>query len=499
MLGKKDDSFFDEKTADDVASEHLVTMIDSRNRTVRTDCAPGTRVTGTVTRIGPQYLFVDIGAKNEAVIATAEVKNKAGEMIVALGDKLTAFIVSDTAGETVLSKSLAGKGRTAAVQELRDAMSNRVPVQGKITGINKGGLNVKVLGHRAFCPISQIDLKFTEDINVYLGKTLDFVIARITEGGRNVVVSRIPLLEGDLEKKIDALAKAGEARLVLKGKISRIAEFGLFIDLGDCEGLVHISEVSWERAENLSASFAAGQEVEVVVLSVEKKSPLRNSKISLSIKQTVDNPWKSVPSRFAAGQSVTGTVTHLMPFGAFVELIPGVEGLVHVSEMSWVRRVNHPSDVVTVGQPLQVTILSIDETKRTISLSLKDMANDPWRDIETRFPAGADAAGTVARRAKFGYFIDLAEGVTGLLPIPNIAPDKKASLAEGAQITVHIESLDTERRRLSLSYGKQVAHQETAEVKEYLNKQTAPAPQKAPKSTEFGTALLEALKKKGQP
>jgi small subunit ribosomal protein S1 len=498
MLNKKDDTFFDEKTADDEASESLRKMIDAKGSSIKTNLTVGAKVTGRVTKIGAEYLFVDIGTRNEAVLAAAEVRNKEGVAAVATGDRISAYIVSDTAGETVLSKSLSGKGRTAAVQELKDAMQSRVPVQGRVTGINKGGLNVKLLGHRTFCPVSQIDLKFTEDINSYLGKTLDFVIMRITEGGRNVVVSRIPLLEGGLEKTIDALAKAGEARLVLKGKISRIADFGLFVDLGDCEGLVHISEVSWERAENLAQSFTAGQEVECVVLSVEKKSPLRNSKISLSIRQTTDNPWKTVASKFSVGQSVAGTVTRLMPFGAFVELAPGIEGLVHVSEMSWTKRVNHPSEVVTAGQPVQVTILAIDETKRTVSLSLKDTAADPWRDIEMRFPAGSDAAGKAVRKAKFGYFIDLADGITGLLPIPNIAPDKRASITENATITVHIESIDIAQRRISLSFGKKESQQVSAEARVYLAKQTAKPPQAAAKSTEFGDALLEALKKKDQ-
>jgi small subunit ribosomal protein S1 len=498
MLNKKDDAFFDEKNADDEASESLQEMIDRRHATVRTDLKQGARVTGTVTRIGPQYVFVDIGARSEAVIAAAELKNREGVLAAAVGEKLTAYIVSDSAGETVLSRSLSGRGRTAAVAELKDAMQSRMPVQGRVTGINKGGLNVKVLGHRAFCPVSQIDLKFTDDVNSYLGKTLDFIIMRVTEGGRNVVVSRIPLLEGGLEKKIEALAKAGEAHLVLKGNVSRIADFGLFIDLGGCEGLVHISEVSWERAENLTRSFAVGQEVECVVLSVEKKSPQRNSKISLSIRQTTDNPWKTIAARFAVGQTVAGTVTRLMPFGAFVELMPGIEGLVHVSEMSWMKRVKHPSEVVTAGQPVQVTIVAIDETKRTVSLSLKDAGSDPWRGIEARFPAGADAEGTVARKANFGCFIDLAEGITGLLPLANIAPEKKSEIKEGARITVRIESLDPVQRRLSLSYGKKEPRQATEEVRKYMERQGTAVPKQAPISTEFGTVLLEALKKKGQ-
>lgn len=496
MLNKKDDTFFDEKSDEDRASEELVKIIDASDKTVRTDIRPGAKISGVITRISPDYAFVDIGAKNEAILAVSEIKGKDGARTAAVGDTVTAFVVSDAAGETVLSKSLAGKGRTAAVQELLDAMNNRIPVQGKVTGVAKAGLSVKVLGHRAFCPVSQIDLKFTEDINPFLGKTMDFMITRVTEGGRNVVVSRIPLLELGLEKKIDALAKMAEARFVLKGIVTRITDFGLFVDLGDCEGLVHISEVSWERAENLAESFSVGQEVECVVLGVEKKSPLRTSKVSLSIKQTADNPWESVSTRFAVGQSVQGKVTKLLPFGAFVEVAPGIEGLVHVSEMSWIKRVHHPSDVVSVGQQVQVVILAIDEIKKTISLSLKDLSSDPWKDAQIRFAPGSDVAGTVARKAKFGYFIDLAEGVTGLLATPNIAADKKESLKEGEQVTVHIESIDTAQRRLSLSIGLAESRQAAVEIQEYMNKQEPQAKQQTPGSTEFGAALLEALKKK---
>ena len=500
MLDKKEDTFFDETTSDEAASQQLLKMIDASGETIRAEVSPGAKVTGKVTKIGPEYVFVDIGGKNEAVISAGELANKEGTVPLAVGDTFTAFVVSNTGSETVLSKSLAGRGRTAATQDLLDAMNDQVPVQGKVTGVNKGGINVKVLGHRAFCPSSQIDIKFTEDVNVYLGKTLDFMITRITEGGRNIVLSRIPLLEGDLEKQFEDIVQAAQARTTLRGTITRITDFGLFVSLGGAiEGLVHISEVSWERAENLSESFSAGQEVECVALAVEKKSPLRNSKISLSIKQTLDNPWKTIATKFSVGQQVSGRVTKLMPFGAFVEITPGIEGLVHVSEMSWVKRVHHPADILTEGQQVQVMILGIDETKKTVSLTLKDVSDDPWRDAEAQFPAGADVQGTIARKAPFGYFIDLAEGVTGLLPLGNIAPEKKDAIKEGAQIVVHIESIDTAARRLSLSFGKVESRRQDAEVSSYLAKQTsAPKKQSASSATEFGSALLDALKKKNK-
>lgn len=495
MLDKKDDRFFDETTTDDAASADLMKMIDDKKQVITDNFTPGTKVSGKVARIGSEYVFVDVRGKNEAVISLGEVTNKDGTLAVAVGDEFSAYVVSNASGETVLSKSLTGRGGTAAVQEILDALNNQVPVQGKVTGINKGGLNVKVLGNRAFCPSSQIDIKFTEDINGYLGKTLDFIITRVTEGGRNIVLSRVPLLEVDLAKKIDALAKAAEAKLMLNGTITRITDFGMFVDIGDFEGLVHISEVSWERAENLAESFNPGQKVECVVLGVEKKSPLRNSKISLSIKQTSDNPWKSVSTRFSPGQSVAGKVTKLMPFGAFVEIGPGIEGLVHVSEMSWVKRVHHPSDVVAPGQQVQVKILSIDEVKKTVSLSLKDALDDPWKDAQTRFAVGSDVTGTVAKKVKFGYFIDLVEGVTALLPLGNIAADKKDTVKEGASITTRVESVDTQARRISLSLGMKEILEQTAEVKEYLSQQSAPAAKQTAQSTEFGAALLEAMKK----
>ena len=393
----------------------------------------------------------------------------------------------------MLSKSIGGS--SAPVQDLFDALNNKIPVQGKVTGVSTSGLNVKIMGHKAFCPISQIEIKFTDDVNTYLGKNLDFMISRITEGGRNIVLSRIPLLEQNYDAKLDELVVAAKERKILEGKISKITDFGLFVDIGGFEGLVHISEVSWERAEKLEESFEPGQQVEVVVLKVEKKQPVRNSKISLSIKQVLENPWSTVSSKFSVGQSVQGKVTRITNFGAFVELIPGVEGLVHVSEMSWIKRVNHPSEIVQQGNIVQVTILGIDESRKSISLSLKDVSNDPWRDIDYRFPVGSEVPGTVSKKSRFGFFVDIAEGVTGLLVFSNIASDKKDTFKEGDSIQVLIESIDVENRRISLSYGLQEAKQDQKEVSEFLTKQSKGQPQKE-SSTEFGAALLAALKTK---
>jgi small subunit ribosomal protein S1 len=494
-MQNKGDTFFDEINTTDQSTDQLMKMIDAYDKKIVTDLKVGTKVEGNVARIGSEYVFVDIGSKNEAMVNISEFLDENNEPSVKAGDKIVAYIVSNNNGETMLSKSLGSS--SAAIQELLDAQKERIPVQGKVTGVSKSGLNVKIMGHRGFCPISQIDIKFTEDVNVYLNKIYDFVITKVSEGGRNIVVSRIPLLEEVLETKIDALRNAIASKQVFRGKISRITDFGLFVEMTDVEGLVHISEVSWERANNLGDSFSVGQEVDYIILGIEKKQPLRNSKISLSIKQVVDNPWTTIASKISVGQSVQGKVTRLASFGAFVEVVPGVEGLVHVSEMSWGKRIHHPSEVVQEGTSVNVTVLAIDTTKRTISLSLKDVANDPWKDAELRFPVGAEVAGKVAKKTKYGYFIDLAESVTGLLVFSNIVADKKESLKDGDDIKVMVESIDLETRRISLSLGLKEAKEHQEEVSAYLNKQkAAPVTKATSNDTEFGAALLAALKKK---
>jgi small subunit ribosomal protein S1 len=495
MHDKNYDNFFDENKQEEQASSQLLEMIDGCDKKIRIEVPAGSKVTGTVSRIGSEFVFVDIGGRNEAMIKAHELFNEDGVLTVAVGDKFNAFVVSTTGDETILSKSMGGQ--SMPVEDLFDALNNGIPVQGKVTGVGVGGLTVKVLGHRAFCPISQIDIKFTDDVNVFLGKNLDFVITRITEGGRNVVLSRIPLLEQTLGVKFDDLEKVTTDRKMLRGKISKIAEFGLFVDIGGVEGLVHISEVSWERAEKLEESFNVGQEVEVIILKIEKKQPLRSSKISLSIKQVLDNPWDSVGSRFKIGELVQGKITRITNFGAFVELIPGVEGLVHVSEMSWLKRVHHPSEIVQEGNLVQVSILGIDETKKSISLSLKDISDDPWRDVDSRFPAGTEIPGKVSKKSRYGYFIDITEGVTGLLVFANIASDKKESFNEGDTINVMVDSIDRANRRISLSYGVKESKQIEKEIVDYLKnqKKKQPAEQQS-SSTDFGAALFAALKSK---
>ena len=504
MLDKDQDTFFDENGGVDTASEALMQMINHYDKKIITDLKPGTKVTGKVSRIGGEYVYLDIGARNEAFMKRDELADRDGTLTVKEGDTVTAFIVSNDNSETLLSKSMGGNSGNK--QELYDAMNNKIPVQGKVSGVSKDGLTVKIMGQRAFCPISQIDIKFTEDVNVYLGKNLDFVITRISEGGKNVIVSRIPILEQTLESTIVKLEEAVSSKTVLHGTITKLSDFGLFVDVGGLEGLVHISEISWEHTDKLSDSFTQGQQIDCIVLQVSRKKPLRNSKISLSIKQMYANPWDNIRTRFACGESVQGKVVRITNFGAFVELIPGVDGLIHVSEMSWLKKVRHPSEVVSEGSEVTVKIIAIDETKKTISLSLKDIADDPWLNLTEQLPPGSEVTGTVAKKSQYGYFVDLREGVTGLLVFSKIVADKRDSFKEGDSITVCIESIDTENRRISLSHGMRESNENRAMINDYLSKEKTGQPQtQTPargggggSSTEFGAALMAALKGRGQ-
>lgn len=491
MQDKNYDDFFDEKAAEESPEEKLMAMVDTVKKAPAQKIMAGKMTAGKVLSIGKEYLFVDVGQKNEAVIKKVEYLDKEGNVTVKSGDMIEAFVVSTENDEIVMSRSLSG--RKAGTQDLIDAMESKIPVDGKITGINKGGFNVTIMGRKAFCPFSHIDLKYVDEPNAYLLKRFPFVISRVEKRGRNIVLSRLPLLEKDLGVKIDELEKCIEDKKVFKGAIRKITKFGLFVDIGDIEGLVHISEVSWERAQNLEDSFNVGQIVECIILKIEKNEPLRNSKISLSIRHVGENPWENVSAKITIGSVVEGTIARLTKFGAFVQLLPGIEGLIHISEMSWGKRIRHPADVVSEGQAVKVTILAINETKQSISCSLKDIADNPWNSVPEKYPVGSKVNGTVVSEKKYGFFIDLDENITGLLVHGKVAKDKKGSIKKGDTIEVCIEEIDIDDGRISLSYG--IAVEAEKDGKSSGQNRQKPEISKK-KSSDFGNLLKAAIEKK---
>jgi small subunit ribosomal protein S1 len=493
MQDKKDDDFFEEGGGD-AGEQKLLELLEKYDAPRPREYRPGDSVKGVISRVSDDAVYVKLDGKIDGVLKRAGEDADGDGRQMQAGEEVELYVASVDGDSVLLSTSLAGGVSSAT--ELRAAMEDKLPLQGKVTGINKGGLQVKVMGVVGFCPASQVDVRYVEDLNEYLGRSMTFVITRVE--GKRVVVSRIPVLEQELEEKLEALQADVDARRVHVGTITRIADFGLFVDTGcGVDGLVHVSEVSWARAEKLSESFTPGQQVEYVVLGIERKGPVRNTKVSLSLKQALEDPWLHAAARFGVGSQVEGTITRCAPFGAFVSLADGIEGLIHVSELSWDRSVRKAQDIVESGQRVRVTILSVDQEARRISCSLKDVDNDPWKDVLARFPKGSSVEGHVASRADYGYFVDLASGVTGLLAMPNISPEKRTSIKVGQTLTVAIADVDPSRRRISLSLGMEEDASDAKEMKKYLASGASDS-QQASGSSEFGEALREALTRKNR-
>ncbi len=472
--------------------KELLSLMESYDDDVSYEPKSGEKVQGTIIAIKNEYAFVDIGTKNEAIINISELRDKEGNITHGIDDTIEAYVVSSHNGEIVLSTSLGGY--RADMSQLLEAQKNAIPIQGKVSGVNKGGLNVNILGRKAFCPVSKIDITRVEDSNEYLGFTGLFVITDVDDKGRNIVVSRLPILQEKVSQRLQQLKKDAEEKNVVAGTITKITKFGVFVDLGGIEGLVHISEVSWDKTDRLHEQFEPGQQIHCVVLSVDEKENMRDSRIALSLKQVDGDPWDNISSRFSSGTKVSGTVTRLANFGAFVRIAPGIEGLIHVSEMSWSTRIRHPKDVLSVGDDVEATILSVDEQRRQIKLSLKDKDSDPWAAVEARFAPGTVAEGFVEKEMPYGFFVRLEEGITGLLPKSNIAKEDAAGIKSGEKTTVTVQSVDTENRRISLQSGSRTeAIDNEQAVQAHTKNQNKPPKRKDSSSTEFGDALKNAL------
>lgn len=332
----------------------------------------GDKVSGTVIEIGAEQVFVDLGGKAEASMDIANLRDAEGNVTVAVGDPLDAIVTSIDADTGALVLGTRHGKHVHGNAELENAFRNGLPVDGQFTGVTKGGLEVKIAGHRAFCPASQADIRFIEDLSVLVGERAPFRITKY-EGGRrlNLVVSRRALLEEEQASRAADIRAQLKEGAVLVGTVTGMKEFGAFIDLGGVEGMVHVSELALGRVRHPEEVLSLGQEVEVAVLRIEQTgNPKRPEKIALSIRALAKSPWSDVAARYRTGTRVSGRITRTQPFGAFVELEPGLEGMVHVSELGAGRRINHPDEVVRVGDRVDATVLQVDAERRRIGLSL---------------------------------------------------------------------------------------------------------------------------------
>ena len=433
----------------------------------------GQTIEGTIVGIGPDVAFVDVGGKGEAEIDVEELKDADGDIEVSVGDRIQAVVLS-TSGGLKLSRKLA---RGAATQrQLEDAFHTGLPVEGRVEKAVKGGYEVRIGGQRAFCPFSQIDILRT-DPSMHEGKVYTFRISEYKEGGRNLVVSRRALLEEEQKGRAAEVRESIVAGAVLTGRVASVREFGAFIDLGGgVQGLLHISEMGWSRVADPSLIMKPGEQVTVKVLQVDDAK----QKISLGLKQLQDDPWAAVASRYEIGRVVRGRVTRVTEFGAFVEIEPGVEALAHASTFPPTGRRDGWRSEVKPGTEAVFEILSIDPDKKRIGVAMVPegaAAAGGVASASNEIVPGTRLKGKVERHEKFGVFVFLAPGRTGLLPTSETGVPKESDLAKalpvGSDIDVVVLDIDETGRRIRLSVKAIADAQEAAEVREYSERETS--------------------------
>jgi len=442
-----------DKTEDE---ESFAELFESYSAGMNENIQVGDQIRGRIISIGTTSVFVDTGTKVDGVVDKAELKDDEGNFTFVEGDELDLYVVSANESEICLSRAISGIG---GLNMLQDAWEQRIPVEGKVASVIKGGFQVELLKHRAFCPVSQMDVTYVENPEDYVGQTFQFRIKRFEERGRNIVVSRRDILQEELEASRKAFMEQLDTDAVLEGDVVRIVPFGAFVALAPgVEGLVHISEMSWSRLDSPEQAAKVGDRLQVKVLGIKDGEKPGTQKISLSVKQALGDPWTDAQSRVQVGRKLMGKVTRCANFGAFVELFPGIEGLVHISEMSYTRRILRPEEIVAPGDEIMVMVKEFDFDRKRISLSIKDAEGDPWQDAEKQLPPGKTVQGRVEKKASFGIFVNLVPGITGLLPKSKIAASEKAAaidaLKPGAAITVTIDAVNTAERKISLGTGE---------------------------------------------
>ena len=402
----------------------------------------GDKVSGEILNITDSFIFVSLGGKRDAYAEKHNYLDKSGKVPYKVGDTLEGYIVKCTDTETLIAKSLI----SVNIELLHDAFEDKIPVQGKVQSMTKGGYIVDVSDVKVFCPLSQMDNKRVVEPKKYMNEVYDFRVIDFKENGRNIVVSRRAILDEAKEKQKQETLENLEVGSVVQGKVTRLTNFGAFINLGGVEGLLHISQFSWVRIDSPSEILNIGDEIKAKVIK------MHGEKISLSMKALQENPIDAAMKELKEGDIVSCRVVRNLPFGSFVEIKAGVEGLIPISELARGRRINNPSEVVTEGELVEAQILKINPENHKISLSLKALQPDPWDNIEDIISEDDIVAGTIENVVSFGAFIKISEGVTGLLPSAKmkIAGVKLDKSKVGEEYKVRVVRIDTDSRRISL-------------------------------------------------
>ena len=407
-------------------------------------------IIGKVVRLTDKEAIVDINFKSEGVISLNEFRYNSG---LKVGDEVEVMVDrrEDKTGQLQLSHK---KARTLkAWDKVNEYHQSGEIVNGFVKSRTKGGMIVDVFGIEAFLPGSQIDVKPIKDYDQFVGKTMEFKVVKINPEFKNVVVSHKALIEADIEGQKKEIISQLEKGQVLEGTVKNITSYGVFIDLGGVDGLIHITDLSWSRVNHPSEFLSEGQTVKVVILDFDDEK----TRIQLGMKQLEPHPWEALSADLKVGDKVKGKVVVLADYGAFVEIAPGVEGLIHVSEMSWSTHLRSAGDFVKIGDEVEAVVLTLDKDERKISLGIKQLTPDPWADIQSKYPVGSKHKGTVRNFTNFGVFVELEEGIDGLIYISDLSWTKKIKhpsefCAVGDKLDVVVLELDTEARRLSLGH-----------------------------------------------
>lgn len=407
-------------------------------------------VEGTVISVDKKEVIVNIGYKSDGIIPASEFRYNPD---LKVGDKVEVYVENqeDTKGQLVLSHKKARLSKSW--ERVNAALENEEIIQGYIKCRTKGGMIVDVFGIEAFLPGSQIDVHPIRDYDVFVGKTMEFKVVKINQEFRNVVVSHKALIEQELEQQRKEIIGKLEKGQILEGTVKNITTYGVFVDLGGVDGLIHITDLSWGRVSDPHEVVALDQKINVVILDFDEEK----KRIALGLKQLTPHPWDALDPNLKVGDHVKGKVVVMADYGAFVEIAPGVEGLIHVSEMSWSQHLRSANDFMKVGDDVEAVILTLDRAERKMSLGIKQLKEDPWECIETKFPIGSKHVAKVRNFTNFGIFVELAEGVDGLIHISDLSWTKKIKhpsefTTVGATLDVVVLEIDKENRRLSLGH-----------------------------------------------
>ena len=412
--------------------------------------AVGETVEGTVTEINKREVIVNIGYKSEGVIPASEFRYDAD---LKVGDKVEVYVesVEDKGGQLLLSHKKARQLKSW--DRVNEAMEKDEIIKGYVKCRTKGGMIVDVFGIEAFLPGSQIDVKPIRDYDVYVDKTMEFKVVKINQEYRNVVVSHKALIEAELEAQKQVIMSKLEKGQILEGVVKNITSYGVFIDLGGVDGLIHITDLSWGRVNHPEEVVALDQKLQVVIIDFDETK----KRIALGLKQLTAHPWEALDANLNVGDTVKGKVVVMADYGAFVEIAPGVEGLIHVSEMSWSQHLRSAQDFMKVGDEVEAVVLTLDREERKMSLGIKQLSADPWEAIEEKYPVGTKCTAKVRNFTNFGVFVEIEEGIDGLIHISDLSWTKKVKhpgefTQVGANIEVVVLEIDKENRRLSLGH-----------------------------------------------